>query len=119
MNYIKAFLHVMGIVLVLVFVLSLFNYFGIISSSVMSVLLLITSLLSIFYGGFYVGKRSNKKGFIEGIKFGLLLFIILFIVSLFINNDLKFFNRFIYFLIVISSSMLGGMFGINKGKKES
>lgn len=118
MNYIKAFLHAMGIVLVLVFIFSILNYFNIISGSVMSVLLLITSFLSIFYGGFYVGKRSTKKGFVEGIKFGLLLFIILFIMSLFINNDLKFLNRFIYFLIIISSSMLGGMIGINKSKNK-
>ena len=69
-------------------------------------------VLSTFIGSFIVGKNSKQKGYLEGIKFGLILLLIVSIIN-FIGYSTKFNIKYIMFgLIIIISSMTGGMTGI-------
>jgi len=109
----------MLIILVSTFITTILHYFNVIGGNLMSVLKLVIPILALFYGGIYIGKNSMKKGYIEGIKLGVLFSLILLIISFFIPDTIKFINQIIYFLIILGSSMFGGMLGINRVKKTT
>lgn len=121
MKYLKnlgmSFLYIIGFILILTFITTLFSYFNIINDKVTSIIKIIIPVISMFIGGFYIGKRSLKKGFIEGLKLGSLFSIILIIFNyLALNNSFKF-KYLLFYIILITSSILGSMIGINRKKQ--
>ena len=123
MKYLKklgfSFLYIIGTILISTFIITLFNYFNIISDKVISIFKILIPVISLFIGGFYMGKRSINKGYLEGLKLGMIfsLFLIIF-------NFLAFSNSFklkylLFYSIIIISSIFGSMIGINKRKKEN
>ncbi len=118
MNYIKnvtfSILYIIGFILFLTFILTLFSYFNILSSKVVSIFKILIPVISLFIGGFYLGKRSNKKGWFEGLKLGLIFLILLVIfefLALNINFEVK---NILYYLIILASTSFGSIVGINK-----
>lgn len=103
---------------VLTFIMTLLNYIGFIKYGVVNIIEIIIIFISIFIGSFYIGKRSIRKGYLEGIKFGLIFLIILIIFNyLGFNIEFKVKNL-LYYLILLSSSILGSMIGISFKVKE-
>ena len=122
MKYLKklgfSFLYIIGSILVITFIITLLNYFNIISDKVISIFKILIPIISLFIGGFYLGKRSNSKGYLEGLKLGTLFSIFLLIFNfLALNNSFKL-KYLLFYLIIIISSILGSMIGINKRKKQ-
>lgn len=121
MKYLKnlgmSFLYIIGSILILTFITTLFSYFNIMSDKVTSIIKIIIPIISMFIGGFYIGKRSLKKGFLEGLKLGSIFSIILIIFNyLALDNSFKF-KYLLFYIILIISSILGSMIGINKKKQ--
>lgn len=77
-----------------------------------NILKVITTLLSIIIPTFLLGRKSLRKGYLEGLKYGIILVFISIIVSIISKNKIDI-NIIIYYIIIISSSMLGSMIGIN------
>ena len=94
--------------------ITLFNYFNILSSNIISILKFLIPLIGILVSGFVMGKNSSKKGYIEGLKLGSIIVIVLIVISLLFNK----FNvrSVIYYFVLLFSSILSSMFGINKKK---
>ena len=114
LKYIKALLYIFIPILLFTIFLSIFYYFNIINDSLLNIFKLLTTSLSMLIGGLYIGKKVNKKGYIEGLKEGLIVVILLFLISYLGFNKGININRFIYYIILIISSILGSMIGINK-----
>ncbi len=120
MKYLKnlgfSFIYVISSLLILTLFVTVFSYFNIMSDKVTSIFKIIIPVVSLLIGGFYMGKRSSKKGFIEGLKLGLIFSIILVIFNyLALNNSFKL-KYLLFYLILIISSTLGSMIGINRKK---
>lgn len=118
MKYVKKYSIILGIMLLIILLSTLFvtilNYFNISKKGLTSILKIITILISMFIGGIMIGKKSNKKGYLEGLKLGLLFSFLLFIFNLILGNfTIK--NLF-YYLILIMTTTFGSMIGINKNK---
>lgn len=120
MKYLKnlgmSFLYIIGTILVLTFIVTIFSYFNIMNDKVTSIFKIIIPIVALLIGGFYIGKRSTKKGFLEGLKLGFI-----FSLLLIIFNYLAFDNSFklkylLFYLILIITSILGSMIGINRKK---
>ena len=110
--------YILGISFVLTFLITLFSYFNILGEKATNTLLLLSTIISMIIGGIIIGKNSNKKGFIEGLKLGLIITILFLLFGyLGIKYNYKL-NDIIYYLILITSSTLGSMIGINKKKKN-
>ena len=110
--------YILGISFVLTFLITLFSYFNILGEKATNTLLLLSTIISIIIGGIIIGKNSNKKGFIEGLKLGLIITILFLLFGyLGIKYNYKL-NDIIYYLILVTSSTLGSMIGINKKKKN-
>ena len=122
MNYIKnlgiSFLWVICFFLGLTFIITFFNYFNILGDKILEIFKILIPILSIFIGGFKFGKTSKNKGWLEGLKLGL-VFIIFIIIFNFLALDREFqLKNILFYIILISSCMLGSMIGINKKKSE-
>ena len=68
MKYLKnlgmSFSYMIGTILVLTLIITIFSYFNIMNDKVTSIFKIIIPIISLFVGGFYIGKRSIKKGFL-------------------------------------------------------
>lgn len=122
MKYLKnvsiSILYIIISILILTFITTLFSYFNIIGEKTVSIFKIIVPIISLFIGGFYIGKRSTKKGWFEGLKLGL-IFIILLIIFEFLALDISFKGRnILYYIIIIISSMFGSMIGISMKKNR-
>lgn len=118
MNFIKnvslSILYIILIMLVLTFILTLFSYFNIIGDKVISIFKIIIPVVSLFIGGFLIGKKSLKKGWLEGLKLSL-IFLILLIIFEYLALDQSFnIKNILYYLILSISSIFGSMIGISK-----
>lgn len=104
------------ILLISLFIVTLLNYFNILSSSTLNVFTYIIPFIAFFTGSLILGKKSNSKGFLEGIKFASIFIILFILINLILK--LKFSTgTFIFYIIVLSSSIIGSIIGINRQKK--
>lgn len=123
MKYLKTLAKTVGIMTSMLLILTLFitflNYFNIIGKKTVTILEIISPILTLFIGGFVIGKESNQKGWLEGLKLALIFIILIVLFNyLGLRNHLEWKNL-IYYLILTITSMFGGMIGINKnGAKE-
>lgn len=117
MNYLKkigiGFGYIIAISLISVLLLTVLNYFSIIGSKMVVFLEIVIAFISMFIGGFVVGKRSNQKGWLEGLKFGGIFLIFIVILNLILKNDIEIKN-IIYYIIILFSTIFGSIIGINK-----
>lgn len=114
-NYLKSLLWSFIILLGSSLIITIFNYFNVISGIPLKIIFLIIPIISIFIGSYRLGKLSNEKGYVEGIKYGL-IWIVLFII---ISIICKVFDwtSVIYYIILLFISILGSILGINRKKK--
>lgn len=117
MNYLKkigiGLGYIIAISLISVLLLTILNYFSIIGSKMVVFLEIIIAFISMFIGGFVVGKRSNQKGWLEGLKFGGIFLIFIVLLNLILKNDIEIKN-IIYYIIILFSTIFGSIIGINK-----
>ena len=106
-----------GTILILTLLITTLNYFNILGKDFVSIAKIIIIFLSLFIGGFIIGKKSTNKGWLEGVKLGLIFVFLLIIFNLILNNKIEFKNL-LYYIILIISSMFGSMIGINKIEKN-
>lgn len=117
MKYFKnlsiSFGFIISILFVFTFLITVMSYFNIISNSITTVFKMIIPILSLFVGGFITGKKSSKKGWLEGLKLGTIFCIILILFNILgLNNKFEFSNVLFYIILIISS-IVGSMIGIN------
>ena len=105
-----------GIISILIstIILTIFNYFNIFPSNIIKILKLIIPLICISINCYLLGKKSIKKGYLEGMKFGGIITLLFILIAL-ITKTFKP-KSFIYYLIILLTSTLSSMIGINKKK---
>lgn len=122
MTYIKnlgiAFCFIIGSLLGTTLLITLLHYINWIGSKTLSILEIIIPLLSLFIGGFVIGKNSKQKGWLEGLKLGGIFLIILILfqyLGLHIHFSIK---TILFYSLLLISCVFGSMLGINKNTKE-
>ena len=117
-KYLKSLMYIFISLIIFTLLITILNYFDILKPSIINILELLSIITSIFIGSFYLGKNSNNKGYIEGLKIGGIIVIILFMLSYVgFNNKLNI-SLLIYYIILLITSVLGSILGINKKKKD-
>lgn len=111
-SYLKIMIIPIGAFLIIPFMLALFNLFGV---GINKIVLIIISALIMLVSGFMIGKKSLKKGFVSGLILGVSFILFLTIIGLFFKLEWNI-GRVVYYVILIMSSMLGSIIGINKKK---
>lgn len=116
-RYLKYSAYIIGSIILTVLIISLFSYYDVFNSNTTSILKLIFSLSAIFIGAFLLGKRSLNKGFLKGIYLGLYLVGFFIFLAFVLGSNFSILKALIYYGIVIVTSMLGSMVGINYQKR--
>lgn len=98
-------------------IVSTFYYFDIISSNLVKYLRPLLILLILFISSYNLGKKTDKKGYLEGIKLASSIIFIFLVISLIFFRPYFKLRLILYYLILIITSTLGSMIGINKEKK--
>ncbi len=117
-KYIKPIIYFYITLLSYLIIITTLNYFNIVNYKTVSLISFIVTILLFMMVGFMSALRSNKKGYINGLIVGGFN-IILFLFLAFILGTNPKLNIVIYFLILLLSSTIGGMFGINYKNKEA
>ncbi len=112
-NLIKCFLTSLILILTLSLVVSMLNYFNVLSDNITNVFEFIILAISLFVGSFALGRKSKTKGFLEGLKFSGIFIFIFFIFNLILKLGFNI-DTFITYIIVILSSLFGSVIGINR-----
>ena len=94
-------------------VITILSYFNIINN--ISILEIIINIIIMFIGGYLSGIKTKNKGWLEGLKIGTIYVTSLFILNLFFIRAFSF-KLILYYIILITSSIVGGMIGILKNK---
>lgn len=113
-SYFKVILIGLLFMLVFAFLLSILEYFNLFYGKVSEVFMFIYMAILFFIIGFLVGKKATHKGYLEGIKISLSLIFILIVINVLFYQAGFSLERTIYYFILILSSTLGSMIGINK-----
>ena len=120
MNYLKKFVkaitYVISISLVVTILVTVLSYFNIFNDGIIKFLKLLTPIISIFIGGFIMGRGTNKKGYIEGIKLALVIDFIFILISILLNNFKV--ESLIFYIILFITSIFGSIIGIQKKVKN-
>lgn len=103
--------------IILLLINALFIYLGTFKGNIVTITNILIPILSIFIGSFIFGTKIKKNGWLEGLKLGLLYILLYTIINLIIY---KYFTIKIifYFIILLITSILGGMIGITKKRKS-
>ncbi len=104
-------------ILIYLIIITTFNYFEILTARIISVISFIFLTILFMASGFYLAKKSENKGYLSGLIIGGINMGLLFLISLILQCDIKK-SILLYFLILLLSSTMGGMFGINFNNKE-
>ena len=116
MNYLKnvgiSFIYIICFLLGLTFISTLFNYINLFGNKV------IIPIISLFVGGFVIGKRTGKKGWLEGIKLSLIFLAFLTIFNYLALDSSISLKTVIYYIILVIATTFGSMIGVNKFKPE-
>ena len=119
MNYLKklgkALLTTFLSLLIGIIIITMLNYFNIIGINISNISKILIIVISIFLGGFTLGKLSIKKGYLEGLKYGFIITIMFFLLNLIITKNIKI-RLIILYIIINITSILGSMFGILNNK---
>ena len=114
LKYLKGLILVLGVLFSSTLLISILYYLNILNDGFNNYLLLLSSFISMLVGGIYIGFKSKEKGYLEGLKIGLISIFILMILSIILYKTNINSKNIIYYLILLSSSILGSMIGINK-----
>lgn len=109
-------LKFLGFFLIGSFILSVFNYFFMSSKTVHVIGLVFLILLFLIFS-FKEARISTSRGIVTGLKVGLFLNALLIFINLILFQSSFKFLRLVYYIILLFSSILGSIIGVNT-KKE-
>ena len=112
-TYLKKYLYLLILIIGLGIIISILNYVIPFNNNILK---LTIPPISMFISCILLGRDCKQKAYLEGIKFSLLYLLITTIFKISINSTFSYKTIIIYLLIIISS-IIGSMLGINL-KKE-
>lgn len=115
--YLKIIGLFIGIMLLSSLFIGLFNLIGL-SSKIGSIMNVIIMVVLFLVFGIIEGLNASQKGFIAGLKIGLIFLLLIALINLIFFNSSFGISRLLYYLILLFSSVFGGMIGISRKKKE-
>lgn len=122
MDIIKKYIFPIGFTiisfLVLTVLITVLNYFDLLGLKTYNALKVLVPSISLFIGALVLGNKTEKKGYLGGLKFGAIFIFFLLLFKVIFYNDTFKISIIVYYLILLLSSMLGAMIGINTKKKE-
>lgn len=117
MNYLKKIgkfiLITFGSIIILGLILNTLYYFDVINNNIYNIMKMVIVLGVLFINALFLGKSSNKYGIVEGLKLGAIFLLVMIILKLITNSSFDI-RTFIYSFIILLTTSVGAVIGINK-----
>lgn len=121
MNYLKrlgkVILFTLLSIIIFGLLLNTLYYFDIISNNIYNIMKMIIVLATLFINALILGKNTDKYGILEGLKLGAIFILIMIIIKIITNSTFDI-RTFIYSIIIILTTSIGSIIGINKLQKK-
>ncbi len=101
-------------ILVLSLILTIINSIFYLNNNINSIISLISILSYSLIIGIKRGLKIEEKAYKEGLKIGIIFVTILYILNCLTLNFSLHLKKIVYFLIIIITTILGSIIGINK-----
>ena len=122
MNYLKkigkSLLITFISIIFLGFLINILYYFNIINNNIYNIMKMTIVLMVLFINAFLLGKKSLKYGIVEGLKLGALFLLVMLILKIILNSPIDI-RTFIYSIIILLTTSIGAILGINKKEDKS
>ena len=112
-NYLKSYGYLIGLTIIMTLILSIINNF---INTPLNIVKVIISIISILISSIILGRNTKEKAYIEGIKFSVIYLALTTIIKLILKSNINI-KTIIIYLILIFTSIIGSMIGINTKKK--
>ena len=113
-NKYKNILYFIGIYFLYVMVLTILNYlFNNINFTLINYIF--NSVFFLIFG-IKIGKKTVSRAYLNGLKCGLIISLILFLINIILIKNISTYTV-IYYILIIISTTIGSMIGINIKKK--
>lgn len=114
-NYLKSYIYLFSIILILTIILSILSYYLLIPTKIIKLLI---PLISIFISSIILGKNTKEKAYLEGIKFTSIYIIISIILSIITKNSFSI-KLILCYILILLTGIIGSMIGINLNKSHN
>lgn len=104
-------------IILLALLLNTLYYFDFISNNIYNVMKMVIVLIILFINAFLLGKSSSKYGIVEGLKLGAIFLLVMIILKIITSSTFDI-RTFIYSLIILLTTSVGAIIGINKKEKK-
>ena len=113
----KILLITFSSIIVLGLLLNTLYYFDIISNNIFNIMKMVIVLTTLFINALILGKNTDKYGIVEGLKLGATFLLVMVIIKIIINSTFDI-RTLIYSLIILLTTSIGSIIGINKLQKK-
>lgn len=113
-KYLKSSIYTISILVISAIIVTILNYFNILMGIPLKIIELLIPIISLFVGGYIIGKNSNNKGYIEGLKYSAIWILLFLVINLIIKNFT--YLSLIYYFILIIIGIVSSIIGINRKK---
>lgn len=113
-TYLKCYGYLFSLIFILTLLLSIINYLFNTTTPIIKILI---PIISIFISSIILGKNTKSKAYLEGIKF-ISIYLLLITILKFIFVPTLNYKIIIMYLVLIFSSIIGSMLGINLKKNN-
>ena len=113
-KYVKSLIIFLSSIIIIPIFLTIFNLFKIETNKI---IVIIIGAILMFIIGLLMGKKSESKGYLNGLLLSVISILILVLLSLVFRFSLNI-NSLIYYVILILSTVIGSVLGINKKAKN-
>ena len=117
-KYIKSITITTSTIIILSIIINTLNYINILNQNTYKILIITSSSIATLLGTYYLGKQTKQKGYLEGIKYGIIITILFITLALITKQNINI-ESILYYLILITTSIIGSMIGINRKKEEN
>lgn len=116
--FIKGALIGVAVTLIMMLLFAVIMYAVSLERALAAPLATVSLAVGTFFAAFYVAAKMGNKGYLIGLITGIAVFAAITLVSLLIDRSGLTLNTLFHFIIIMLSSFIGGVVGVNKGKNK-
>lgn len=118
LKFTAAFLIEIAVTAVLIAVFALVIYLSGGAAKYAPVFATVSVAAGCFFAVFFTARRSGSRGWLTGLIIGGITFLVITAVSLFVNSGGVTINTLFHFIIIMLSSVVGGIIGVNRANNH-
>ena len=120
MLYLTIKTAVLEIVITMVFIclFSALMYFLDLNQNLSPVLATVSVAAGSLIASFYAAKKIGNRGYLTGFAVGFITFVLITLISFIVDDGAITFNTLFHLIIILLSSLIGGIMGVNKKGKR-